>query len=80
MKRIYIVTGAAGHLGGWVVRLLCDRGETVRALVLPGEKMCSDLRGAHLSIYEGDVCKPDTLGAVFQTDAETELVVIHCAG
>ena len=35
--RIYIVTGAAGFLGGTVCRQLLERGENVRAFVLPGE-------------------------------------------
>ena len=37
MKKIYVVTGANGHLGGTLVRMLSKRGETVRGLVLPGE-------------------------------------------
>ena len=37
-NRIYIVTGAAGFLGGTVCRQLVERGEKVRAFVLPGDK------------------------------------------
>ena len=36
-KTLYIVTGAAGHLGGTVVRLLHKRGLPVRGLLRPGE-------------------------------------------
>ena len=39
MNRIYLITGAAGHLGSVVARQLLDKEETVRALVLPGENI-----------------------------------------
>ncbi|MGI6157314.1 MAG: NmrA family NAD(P)-binding protein [Saccharofermentanales bacterium] len=32
--RLWIVTGASGHLGNTVVRALAERGERVRAFVL----------------------------------------------
>ncbi len=32
-----LVTGATGHIGNVLVRLLMDRGEEVRAMILPGE-------------------------------------------
>ena len=38
MENLYIVTGAAGHLGGAVTRALSERGETVYALCLLGER------------------------------------------
>ena len=33
----YLVTGAAGFLGGTICRQLIERGENVRAFVLPGD-------------------------------------------
>ena len=35
--RVYLLTGAAGFLGSNVCRQLLDRGNTIRAFVLPGE-------------------------------------------
>ena len=32
-----LVTGATGHIGNVLVRLLNERGEKVRAMVMPGE-------------------------------------------
>ena len=32
-----LVTGATGHIGNVLVRKLIDKGEKVRALILPGE-------------------------------------------
>lgn len=37
-KTIYLVTGAAGFLGSHVCDELLERGDHVRALVLPGDK------------------------------------------
>ena len=34
---MYLVTGAAGFLGGTVCRQLIDRGDKVRAFVLPND-------------------------------------------
>ena len=34
-----LVTGATGHIGNVLVRWLRQRGEAVRALVLPGEDL-----------------------------------------
>ena len=37
-RRVYLVTGANGHLGSTIIRLLQKRHENVRGLILPGEK------------------------------------------
>ena len=59
MQTVYLVTGAAGHLGNTVVRKLLQQGQKVRALVLPLEQNREALKGAE--IYEGDVRKPENL-------------------
>ena len=38
MKKMYIVTGADGHLGGTVVRMLEQEDCLGRGLILPGEE------------------------------------------
>ena len=38
MKNLYIVTGANGHLGNTIIRILLERGERVRGLILPSEE------------------------------------------
>ncbi|WP_101772258.1 NAD-dependent epimerase/dehydratase family protein [Peptostreptococcus faecalis] len=76
MKQIYLVTGAAGHLGGVVVQNLIERGKCVRALVLPNEKNIPELA----EIYKGDVCDKSSIKACFDNLGDSKLVVIHCAG
>lgn len=79
---IYIVTGAAGHLGGYVVKELLLRGEEVRALVLPKEHVPSFVvvNRHNLREYEGNICKPQTLEPLFNNFESRDLYVIHCAG
>lgn len=60
-----VVTGAPGHLGNNLVRLLLERGEAVRAMVLKGESLES-LKGLPVEIVEGDVREPSSLDRAFQ--------------
>lgn len=76
MDKLYLVTGAAGHLGCVVVQQLIKDGKTVRALVLPMEKHIPEK--AH--IYYGDVRDKETIKHCFEYPNDNELVVIHCAG
>ena len=55
-----LITGAAGHLGNVLTRELLKRGEKVRALVLPGEKLKS-LEGLDVEIVEGNILDPVAL-------------------
>ena len=55
-----LITGAAGHLGNVLTRELLKRGEKVRALVLPGEKIKS-LEGLDVEIVEGNILDPQAL-------------------
>lgn len=81
-KDIYLVTGAAGHLGAWVTRELLLQGHQVRALVLPGES-CPDFIDVNrelLKEYTGNVCDLASLEPLFQGEVPGGLIVIHCAG
>jgi dihydroflavonol-4-reductase len=70
-----LVTGAAGHVGSALVRELLADGETVRALVMPGEDI-TGLRGLGVQIVVGDVLDPSTL-EIALAGAEA---VYHLAG
>jgi len=60
-----LVTGATGFLGRNLVTALQERGDTVRALVLPSED-ATGLKERGVAIYLGDLCQPDTLTAPMQ--------------
>ena len=77
MKRIWIITGAAGHLGSTLLRLLEKTGEPVRGLVLPGEAAPAR---RNLRYFQGDVRDPESLRPLFQGLEGCQAVVIHTAG
>ena len=51
---MWLVTGATGHIGNVLVRQLLERGERVRALILPN-KTREPLKGLDVDTVEGNV-------------------------
>lgn len=78
MERLYLVTGAAGYLGGELCRQLVERGDKVRALVLPGDKMAMYIPSG-IEQMEGDLCDTDALERFFTVEPGVETIAIHCA-
>lgn len=78
METIYLVTGAAGHLGNTVVEALLGLGRRVRALVFPGQRPRPSMAGAE--IMEGDICDRASLVPFFRTEPGVAARLIHCAG
>lgn len=76
--QLYLVTGAAGFLGGTVCRQLIGRGDRVRALVLPGDKAIQYVPH-EAEICEGNLCDMDSLSRFFAVPEGTQTIVIHCA-
>jgi len=76
MKRLYLITGAAGHLAGAVIRKLRQKGCFMRGLVLPGEEGKDD---RYISYFRGDVTRPETLDAFFSCPDGVQIVVLHLA-
>jgi nucleoside-diphosphate-sugar epimerase len=70
-----LITGGNGLLGRHLVAALQDRGDAVRVLALPGEDT-SWLSRRGVALYEGDVCRPETLVAPVRGVA----AVLHLAG
>ena len=77
-ETIYLVTGAAGFLGSHVCDELLERGDKVRALVLPGDKSVKYVPKA-VEIVEGNLCDVDSLETFFTIPQGDESIVIHCA-
>ncbi|MEA5015683.1 MAG: NAD-dependent epimerase/dehydratase family protein [Candidatus Limiplasma sp.] len=78
MEKLFILTGAAGNLGGNVCGLLSERGDHIRALVLPGDKTAERLSPGIQKI-EGDLLDDHALERLFDVPANTEIYVIHMA-
>jgi dihydroflavonol-4-reductase len=56
---MWLVTGATGHIGNVLVRRLLERGEKVRALIMPGESSES-IHGLDVEAVQGDVLNLDS--------------------
>jgi len=70
-----LITGATGLLGGHLIRELQDRGESIRALVLPVEN-ADKLQAQGVEIVRGDITDASTLApAVKDVD-----LIFHLAG
>lgn len=77
MKRLYVITGASGHLGGTLIRTLRDQNCQVRGLLLPGEEAVA---GDNVRYVYGDVTRPQSLEPLFEGIEPQETIVIHTAG
>ncbi len=70
-----LITGATGLLGGHLLQALQQRGEQIRALVLPSEN-AEKLTAQGVEVVRGDVTEVGTLAPAVK-DIE---IVIHLAG
>ena len=77
MDRQYIVTGANGHLGSTIIRILQQNHQKVRWLVLPNET--GKLKG-DITYYQGDVRDIESIRPIFLHTWGDEVIVIHTAG
>lgn len=79
MKRIYLITGATGHLGNTIVRMLLQQGESIRCLILEDEVPLF-LQNLNLEIIHGDVSDKDSLIPFFSNLEGLDVYVLHLAG
>lgn len=78
MNKFYLVTGAAGFLGGTVCRKLVQNGEKVRAFVLKNDPAMSYVP-REAEIVEGDLCDMESLEQLFKVPVDSEIIVLHIA-
>ena len=77
MKRIYIITGAAGHLASTIIKYLRNTKCLIRGLILPSESGEDD---SQITYYRGDVTDIESLRNLFSDLGCNEVIVIHTAG
>ncbi|MBE6989737.1 MAG: NAD-dependent epimerase/dehydratase family protein [Ruminococcaceae bacterium] len=76
MGKLYLITGAAGHLGTVLTQKLLARGDAVRALLLPGEE---PLVPPRVQMVVGDVTDPASMEPFFRAEGYDAVSLIHCA-
>ena len=77
-KTMYLVTGAAGFLGGTIARQLVKKGEKVRAFVLPNDPALKFVP-KEAEIVEGDLTDKESLERFFTVPDGMETIVLHIA-
>ena len=76
MKKLWLVTGATGHVGTILVSLLQQRGEHVRILVRPDSNVAAN---SNVEICQGDIRDRESLIAFFDRSNYDYVSLIHCA-
>ena len=76
MKKLWLVTGATGHVGTILVSVLQQRGEHVRALVRPNINIVAH---SNVEIYEGDIRNRESLIPFFDRGDYDYVSLVHCA-
>ena len=75
---LYLVTSAAGFMGGIAVRKLLKRGDNVRAFVLKGDPAIKYVP-EEAEIFEGDLCDKESVKRFFEVPEGTETICLHIA-
>ncbi len=77
-KTLYLVTGAAGFLGGNICKQLIERGDKVRAFVLPGDKAIAYIPEG-VEVVEGNLCNMEDVQRFFAVGEGVETICLHIA-
>lgn len=77
-NKLYLVTGAAGFLGGHICRQLIERGDKVRAFALPNDKGIQFIPDG-VEVIEGNLCSMEDVERFFTVAKGTETICMHIA-
>lgn len=77
MKKLFIITGASGHLGRTIIHYLSQQHVYIRGLILPHENLTSS---SHIHYYHGNVLDIASLERLFEDSKQYTTYVIHTAG
>lgn len=77
--KLFLVTGASGHLGSTIVEQLLVEKQKIRVLLMPHDPF-SFSWGDQVEVVYGSVVDKQSLLPFFENKDEQELIVIHCAG
>ena len=75
---LYLVTGAAGFLGGHICRQLLERGDKVRAFALTGDKAIAYIPEG-VEVVEGNLCSLADVERFFTVPEGVETICLHIA-
>lgn len=78
-RRVILVTGATGYIGGRLVPELLDAGWTVRCLARTPAKLEAATWRDRVEVVEGDVLRPETLAAAM-AGCEAVYDLVHAIG
>ncbi|MCM1225670.1 MAG: NAD-dependent epimerase/dehydratase family protein [Lachnospiraceae bacterium] len=76
-QKMYIITGANGHLASTIIRYLVKQDCLIRGLILPSEE---NRDRKNITYYKGDITKPETMDEIFSGTEDYDVYVIHTAG
>lgn len=80
MRKVYLVTGALGHLGNTIINKLLQAGKSVRGFDLAGCAVRPEFEKGELELVYGDIKEEESVRAFFCPDKKEERIVIHTAG
>lgn len=77
MKKVYIITGANGHLAKTIIGYLLKHKCTIRGLIMPNEE---PVFKGKVQYYKGDVTDIESIRPLFYDLDDAKVYVIHTAG
>lgn len=77
-RKVFLLTGAAGFLGGNICRKLIEQGEKVKAFVLTGDPAAEHIPIGAEIVY-GDLTDKASLEKLFDATSDMDVIFIHCA-